>query len=71
MKKIKDFKTFGENIRIERLKRKLSQDKFADLIGIHQAQHISKIEQGLVDIKLSTLLAILNVLGCKLEDLLK
>lgn len=70
MKKVKDLKKFGDNIRLERLKRKLSQEKFAELIFIKQSQHISKIEKGEVDIKLSTLLAILDALDCKLEDLL-
>lgn len=70
MKKIEELKKFAENVRIERLKRRLSQDKFAELIGIKQAQHISSIEKGEVDIKLSTVLSILDVLDCKLEDLL-
>jgi transcriptional regulator with XRE-family HTH domain len=51
----------GKNIKAERNRQFLSQEKLAELIGM-QTHHISKIERGLVDIKFTTLIAILKAL---------
>lgn len=60
----------GKNIKAERNRQFLSQEKLAELIGI-QTHHISKIERGLVDIKFTTLVSILKALDLKFEQLFK
>ena len=42
----------------------------ADIAGLSQSQHVSRIESGKVDIQATTLFAILRALNCKLEDLI-
>ena len=64
----KDLIELGKNIKAERNRKFLSQEKLAEIIGI-QTHHISKIERGLVDIKFSTLIAILKALDLKFEKL--
>ncbi|MBQ8459944.1 helix-turn-helix transcriptional regulator [bacterium] len=63
-----DLVELGKNIKAERNRQFLSQEKLAELIGI-QTHHISKIERGLVDIKFTTLIAILKALNLKFEKL--
>ncbi len=70
MKKNEDLILIGEAIRIERLKRHLSQEQLAELAKISQSQHISRIEKADVDMRVSTLLKILRALNIKLEDLI-
>ena len=65
-----DLVELGKNIKAERNRQFLSQEKLAEIIGI-QTHHISKIERGLVDIKFSTLVAILKALNLKFETLFK
>lgn len=57
-----DLIELGKNIKAERNRQFLSQERLAELVGI-QAHHVSKIERGLVDIKFTTLIAILKVLN--------
>lgn len=64
-----DLIKIGEAIRMERLRRRMSQDNLAELAGLAQAQHISKIENAEVDIRISTLLAIFRVLNLSLDDI--
>ena len=71
MKKNEDLIKMGEAIRLERLKRHLSQEKFAELADIPTFQHLGKIEKGLVDIQITTLLKILRALKVKFEDLIE
>jgi len=63
-----DLVELGKNIKAERNRQFLSQEKLADLIGV-QTHHISKIERGLADIKFSTLIAILRALHLKFDKL--
>ena len=56
-------KQIGDNLRAERNRAGLSQEGLAELSGL-QRQHISKIENGLID-----LIPILNVLNLKFEEL--
>lgn len=70
MKKDKDLEIIGEAIRIERLKKHLSQEQLAEMAKISQSQHISRIEKADVDMRTSTLLKILRALNLKLEDLI-
>ena len=64
-----DLIKIGEAIRMERFRRRLSQDNLAELAGLAQAQHISKIERAEIDMKVSTMLAIFRVLNLSLDDI--
>lgn len=63
-------KKLGERIRELRLATGMSTREFADTAGIAHSQ-VYKIDNGLVDPKLSTLQAIADTLGVSLSDLLK
>ncbi|MFR1672390.1 MAG: helix-turn-helix domain-containing protein [Candidatus Gastranaerophilaceae bacterium] len=60
----------GDGIRLERLRRKWSQEYLADKAGLSQSQHVSRIESGKVDIQVTTLFSILRALDCDLKDLI-
>lgn len=70
MDKKKDLKQLGNSIRIERAKKNLTQEQLVDMCGSLNAQHLGLIEKGEVDIRISTLFAILRALDCKLEELI-
>lgn len=73
MKKIKDKDLFdlGFAIKKERMRRGLSQEQLAEIASLTNLQHISKIEGGDVDMRVSTLLKILRALKVKFEDLIE
>lgn len=52
----------AEQLKVARAKRKLSQRSLASKVGVPQS-HISKIETGAVDLKLSSLLELSRALG--------
>ena len=58
----------GNNIRAERNRLHLSQEHFAEKVDI-RTSHVSNIENGKVDIKFSTLLAIMKALDVPFEKL--
>ncbi len=70
MKKDDKLVKLGDGIRLERLRRKMSQEDLAEKAGISQYQQISRFERAEVDMRVSKLLSILEALDCKLEDLL-
>lgn len=70
MKKNEDFIILGKAIKLERHKREMSQNDFAELTQIGSYQHLGNIEKGEVDMRASTLFAILRALNLKLEDLI-
>jgi len=59
----------GQLIR-ERRKPSHNQDDFADQVGIYRS-HMGLIEQGKLDLRLSTLLAVSDALQLPLSDLLQ
>lgn len=67
MKKV-DLETLGNNIRIERLKQKYTQEDLENLTGI-LAQHIGRIEKGEIDIRFSTLVNLLQALKIPFEKI--
>jgi len=72
MKKDKELiKKLGFNIKIERMRQGLSQEQLVDLADLSNAQHVSKIENGDVDLRVSTLVKILRALKLKFEDLIE
>ncbi len=60
---------FGNNLRAERSRLGLSQEQLAEKANLSQYQHISKIENGEADIRLTTLIPILKALDIKFEKL--
>ena len=61
----------GNNLRAERNRLGLSQEELAEKAGL-QREHISKIERGLIDMRVSaTLVAILKALNLEFEKLYK
>ncbi len=58
----------GNNLRAERSRLNWSQEELAEKTGL-QRQHISKIEKGLIDMRISTLVPILQALNIKFEQL--
>lgn len=65
-----DLLLLGDNIRIERVKRKLTQEQLAEMCGSMSGQHLGRIEKGEIDIRVTTLFSILRALGCELKDLI-
>ena len=63
-----DLVTLGHNIRVERVKKNYSQEQLALLAKI-QINHISRIENGLTDIRFSTLVSILKALNINFEQI--
>jgi len=61
--------TLGQLIR-ERRKPTSNQDDFADQVGVYRS-HMGLIEQGKLDLRLSTLLALSDALQVPLSDLLR
>lgn len=70
MKKNKDLIELGDSIRLERLRRKWSQEQLAEKADLSQYQHVGRIERAELDTRVSTLFSILRALDCKLEDLI-
>ena len=60
---------FGQKVREERLKRKLSQEEFADIAGVHRT-YVGMIERAEKNITLENIQKIANALSIKLSTLL-
>lgn len=63
-------KIFGFNLKVERMKKGLTQAQLAELLGVHE-KHICKIETGKQNVTLKTLDKIACVLHIKKSSLLK
>ena len=59
---------FGQKVREERMKRKLSQEAFADIAGVHRT-YIGMIERAEKNITLENINKIANALNIKLSDM--
>jgi transcriptional regulator with XRE-family HTH domain len=59
----------GENIKLARLRRKLSAERVAERAGISRTT-LWQLEKGTANVSLATLLRVLSVLGMR-EDLLR
>ena len=62
-------RTFGENLKTERMAKKLSQIEFANLLGASQ-QQVSQWELNKVEPTLSNIIAIISILEIDFEDLI-
>lgn len=60
---------FGRAVRKRREERGLTQDRFAEAIGVTQS-HVSSIERGAADIRVSTVAKIADALDLDLGELL-
>lgn len=61
---------FGNKIREERLKRNLSQEKFAEIIGVHRT-YIGMIERAEKNITLTNIEKIAKALKIPIDELFK
>ena len=64
-----NFKAIGKRIKIARIRANLTQETVAEKIGI-TPQHVSNIETGNSSVSLTTLVAIANLLGVSIDELL-
>jgi transcriptional regulator with XRE-family HTH domain len=62
-------KAFGVNVRRERMRRKITQEKLAELVDLN-IRTVQKIEAGHVNILLTTVLRLHQALGCSWNDLM-
>ena len=60
---------FGKRVREERLKRKLSQEEFAEIAGVHRT-YIGMIERAEKNITLENIEKIAKALKIRISDLL-
>jgi transcriptional regulator with XRE-family HTH domain len=60
---------FGANVRRERIRLALTQEKLAEKVGLHP-RTVQKIEAGETNILLTTVLRFQKALGCNWESLL-
>jgi len=69
-KQAAQLKAFGRNVRRERMAKKITQEKLAELVDLN-IRTIQKIEAGHVNILLTTVRRLQTALGCAWDDLLK
>jgi transcriptional regulator with XRE-family HTH domain len=60
---------FGRNVRRERMARKITQERLAELVDLN-IRTVQKIEAGDVNILLTTVVRLHEALGCSWDDLL-
>ena len=61
-------KGFGANVRRARLSRNVSQEALSLYTGLHRTE-IGKVEQGIVEPRLTTLVILADTLGVTLDEL--
>jgi transcriptional regulator with XRE-family HTH domain len=62
-------KSFGDNVRRERVLQRITQERLAEMVGLHP-RTIQKIEAGKVNILLTTFIRVQRALRCPWETLL-
>ncbi|MCD7879523.1 MAG: helix-turn-helix domain-containing protein [Candidatus Gastranaerophilales bacterium] len=62
-------KKIGMNFRVERIKKSLSQEKFAEIANVH-SNYIGKIERGEQNLTIKKLVTLSNVLEIPAEVIL-
>lgn len=62
-------KTFGKNVKIERIKQELTQENLAEILNISQ-NYIANIERGKANMSLAKVLELANGLNVDIETLL-
>lgn len=61
-------KKIAFNIKIERMRKNLTQSQLAEMIEVHE-KYIGKIESGKQNLTIKTLIKLANALGVKLSKL--
>jgi transcriptional regulator with XRE-family HTH domain len=61
---------FGGNVRRVRLARNVSQEALSHHTGLHRTE-IGKVEQGIVEPRLTTLVILADALGVRLDELVE
>lgn len=69
LKQAAQIKAFGVNLRRERMRKKITQEKLAELVDLN-IRTVQKIEAGHVNILLTTVLRLRKALGCSWDALL-
>lgn len=69
-KQTKQLRNFGANLRRERMAQKITQQKLAELVDLN-IRTIQKIEAGHVNILLTTVLRLHDVLDCSWGSLME
>ena len=62
-------KKFGKNVKIERIKKDLTQEQFAEIMGVSQ-NYIANIECGKANMSLAKVLELANFLNVEIDKLL-
>jgi transcriptional regulator with XRE-family HTH domain len=62
-------KNFGNSVRRERVKQRITQERLAEMVGLHP-RTIQKIEAGKVNLLYTTVMRIQRALRCPWENLL-
>jgi transcriptional regulator with XRE-family HTH domain len=68
-KQAAQIEAFGRNVRRERLAKKITQEKLAELVDLN-IRTVQKIEAGDVNILLTTVVRLRKALGCDWDDLM-
>ena len=63
-------KQIGLKFRLERVKRRLSQEKFAELANVH-TNYIGKVERGEQNITIKKLVELVNSLDIQLNNIIE
>ena len=69
MDKVNLLKKFGKNVKIERIKKDLTQEQFAEIMGVSQ-NYVANIECGKANMSLAKVLELANFLNIEIEKLL-
>ena len=68
MNKKELLKKFGKNVKIERIKKDLTQEKFAEILGV-SANYLACVENGRQNMSLGKILELANALETTVSDL--
>ncbi len=69
MNKTSLLKRFGKNVKIERIKKDLTQEKLAEIMSVSQ-NYIANIENGRANMSLGKILVLSEFLGTDIHNLL-
>jgi transcriptional regulator with XRE-family HTH domain len=68
-KQAAQIRAFGANLRRERMRKQITQEKLAELVDLN-IRTVQKIEAGHVNILLTTVLRLRKALGCEWSELM-
>jgi transcriptional regulator with XRE-family HTH domain len=69
-KQAAQLKAFGVNVRRERMAKKITQEKLAELVDLN-IRTVQKVEAGAVNILVTTVLRLQKALDCSWESLME